>query len=129
MDLLTQHVPAAICTSGPDFQSQAMSDDPDASWECAAAVSVAGDGRPLVAEVSDCPSQEAARQQAALALLRCFQSRFCQILQPGLSTATCTDLQVPPLMVKYCRETYVRPAVYNCAGSKVVHLQYVRPGL
>ena len=101
-DLLTQHLPAAICTSGPDFQCQAMSDDPDASWESTAAVSVAGDCQPLAAEVADCPSQEAARQQAALALLRGFQARFCQVLQPGWSTVTCTDLLVPPLIVKQC---------------------------
>ena len=102
--MLTQHIPAAICTSGPDFRCQAMSDDPDAAWECTAAVDVAGDGQPLIAEVSDCPSQDAARQHAALALLHAFQSRFCQILQQGWSTVTWSDLQVPPLMIKQCRQ-------------------------
>ena len=82
-DLLAHHVGADIRTSGPEYNCRPLSDDPDASWECTGSLSVLGDESPLVGESTDCATEDAARQQAALTMLHEYESRYCRLLQSG----------------------------------------------
>lgn len=83
VDLLVHHVGVDICLLGPEYHCRPLSDDPDALWECTGSLGLLGDEAVLRSESVDCATEDAARQQAALALLQEYERRYSRLMQSG----------------------------------------------